>query len=266
MSIFTHITRPAASLVRSGATLPKDAQDALILAEKVDASLNITSEADLAEGILTGRISIDEITKEVHQVALDLAMIDRAKQAAYVTVEPITRLFRAAIREHADDLVAQLRERFDAAAEIVQEAGRHFGPETSHKEILHAGIDAVAAWQVLSGAINELNDVRTARGHIAEIEGTALPFWSFYVEDMVNGSVRDEIEASATRAGQMFHNLAHSGFTLRLNTTAEAQELFEQARITDAQEAERLHAEQVKLFKRNSRDAHDLDVFRQQFV
>lgn len=266
MTLFAHITRPANDLARCGATIPKQAQAALDLAAQVDASLTTTATADLAEGIASGTVTAKNITAKVKETAVDLIAAERAHVAAQATIEPITRLFYDAIRANADTIVDQLRDEFDTAAATVQEAGRHFGPETSPKEILHAGIEATAAWQNLTAAIDQLNRVRTARGHLAEIEGTAhtIPFWALYVGGIYDGTGLDAAESAATRAGQMFHNLAHSGLELRLNTSTEAAQQIEQANEATEQQAARNRQARIDAHKANSRDAHDLALYEAQ--
>jgi len=222
--------------------LPKESQAAAVLA---DAILNATTEtagADLNASILDGTTTIENIGDKLRETALAMLAAERIPAAAQATQGAVNGAFFAAIRANADSLIKALRKPFDQAARTITEAGRHFAPDANAGTILAAGVEAAAAWEQLDAARNLMAQIRNARVIIAEAERDNTPSHLLYIAPITDLGRIHLAEALYSSTGDALHRLTHEGFTLRLNTAAEAKAMVEAAKTTAQRATEQAQA------------------------
>jgi len=234
-----NITRVFGNL---GIELPKESQDAAALA---DAILNATTEtagADLNASILDGTTTIDNIGDKLRETAVAMLAAERIPAAAHATQSAVNGAFFTGIRTNADSLIKALRKPFDTAAKTITEAGRHFSPDANAGTVLAAGPAAAQAWEDLTAARNTATQVRNARVIIADAERDNTPNYLHYIAPVTDLGRIQLAEALWHSTGDALHHLTHEGFTLRLNTAAEAQSMVNTAKTTAQRAAEQADA------------------------
>ena len=122
--------------------------------------------------------------------------------------------------------------------------GRRRPPGVSDRDLIAAGSKAVAANEGLAAALDTLNAIRTLRIDVADCAHESeqdVTWWINGARDMQHLA---QAMWAYNGAGNAFHALAHAGFTLRMNTAAEAAKVAAGAQATtDAEEAAAREAE-----------------------
>lgn len=113
-------------------------------------------------------------------------------------------------------------------------------------------MEAVEAWHNLAAAKVTLTQVTNARATIAEVERDHSPAYLHYITGNHTQAQLWHAEAEYSGVGHGLHNLARAGFTLRLNTKAEAQKLAETARTKTEQQQAQADAARIADSKRDS--------------
>jgi hypothetical protein len=233
-----------------GIELPAESRDALALADAINAATQTNAATDLNQSIIDGNTTAENIGHKLQETALALVVAERIQEAAHATQDAVYRAFNTGIRDNADTLVKALRKPFDAAAHIITEAGRRFAPDANAGTVLAAGVEAAKAWEQLTEARNTMAQIRNARTIISDAQRDNTPNHLLYIAPTTDLGRIYQAEALFTRAGDAMHQLTHAGFTLRLNTAAEAKAMVDKAKTT-AQRA----AEQAAAAARAAREA-----------
>lgn len=258
--MFAEIRRIDRTFAGLGIDLPKDCQDASALANAALSATNTPAIQDLHDGILAGTITPKNIAAKLTESAISLMAAERIHTAAEGTQSAINTLYYGALKAHADALVTALRPAFDEAAAVIQTAGKHFAPDANERDILKAGMEAVEAWHNLAAAKVTLTQVINARATIAEVERDHSPAYLHYITGNHTQAQLWHAEAEYSGVGHGLHNLARAGFTLHLNTRAEAQKLAETARTKTEQQQAQAEAARIADSKRDSSLAFELSA------
>lgn len=238
--------------------LPKECQDASGLANAALAATNSPAVADLHDAILAGTITPKNIGAKLTESAIAIMAAERIFTAAEGTQSAINTLYFGALKAHADKLVIALRPAFDEAAAVIQTAGKHFAADANERDILNAGMEAVNAWHNLAAARTTMTQILNARATIAEAERDNISPYLHYVTGSHTQAQLWQAEAEYSGVGHGLHNLARAGFTLHLNTKAEAQKLAETARTRTEKEQAQAESARIADSKRDSSLAFEL--------
>lgn len=232
--------------------LPKECQDASALANAALAATNSPAVQDLHDGILAGTVTPKNIAAKLTESAIALMAAERIHTAPEGTQSAVNTLYFGALKTNADKLVAALRPAFNEAAAVIQTAGKHFDPDANERDILSAGMEAVEAWHNLAAAKVIMTQIINARATIADTERDHSPAYLHYISGNYTQAQLWQAEAEYTGVGHGLHNLARAGFTLHLNTKAEAQKLAETARTKTEQQQAQAEAARIADSKRDS--------------
>ena len=204
-------------LAECGVALPPSAQTALdtLAALQAEASRDVVAEA-MAAAISTP-LTPKNAGKRVQDLATALTARSRAVEAAQHYERAVLDQFRDAIVAHTDDLIIAMRPYFDAAAKVVQEAGALIDPD--RPPTTSDGLHVLEVAQALDEAQRRLSVVQTARIRVSEMSGYAEPDASWFIEEAADS---DALALARLWKKRSWHRLARAGFTLRLNTPAEA--------------------------------------------
>ncbi|MDQ0824305.1 hypothetical protein QFZ60_000478 [Arthrobacter sp. B2I5] len=250
--MFAEIRRIDRTFAALSIDLPKECQDASALANAALAATNSPAVQDLHDGIISGTITPKNIAAKLTDSAISIMAAERIQTAAEGTQSAVNSIYFGAIRANADKLVAALRPAFDEAAAIIQTAGKHFAADANEREILNAGIEAVNAWHNLAAAKATMMQITNARAVIAEAERDNTSAYLHYITGQHTQAELWQAEAEYTGVGHGLHNLARAGFTLHLNTKAEAQKLADTARTQTEQAQARAEAARIAESKQDS--------------
>lgn len=179
----------------------------------------------------------DTAAQAIIEAATLAAGSQRIREASGVVIGAAQGALRQWIGAREDEIVTSLRPAWDEAAAVVHAAGRHFPPGASPESILAGGVGAATAYQGLSSALDALAQIRSVRVDVADCAGNVEQDVTWYI---AGAKDMDDL-ASASRAftgsGSAWHALTFAGFTLRLNTRAEAARITAGARsVSDAKE------------------------------
>ncbi|GAA1783538.1 MAG: hypothetical protein LCH77_09760 [Actinobacteria bacterium] len=213
----------ARSLRDAGLTLPKESQAALDALTALAAARDAdpAAEAVAAAGSITARNAAARLS----ELATALTVKDHAATAFTTLEQPLARRFFDGLRDAGDDLITAMRPRFDTAAAVVHTAGRYFPPGASKSAVLDAGDQAVTAYRDLDAALDTLARIRNARVILGDLSGQPEQHVSWFIAKAADAAALDNAARLFTAPGNAFHNLAHGGYTLRLNTRAEAAQV-----------------------------------------
>lgn len=240
--MITDYTRFLAALAAHGVTLDETATEALAVIKAAQAARDAQPMNDLRARYAAGEVTSDNAEGLIIEAAVLAAGADRIRQAAAEMEGAASGTLRRWVGANADRIVKELRPAFDKAAAHVAVAGRHFPPGATPAQLVAAGSDAVAAHEGLDAALSTLDTLRTLRVDVADCAGNTEQDVTWWITPTPTHPLDREAQDNAERlfkgAGNAFHALAHAGFTLRMNTTAEAAKVAAGARaITDAREA-----------------------------
>ena len=239
--MFSSPTTFARQLETVGVALPAEATAALTTL----ATLRETTDAQPAASLpdmatLTPKNAAQLLTEHAQRLNTLEKMATALPQFEGIAVNQ----FRTTIRDNADKLLIGLRTPFDEAASVVQVAGRHFPPGASDSHVLAAGPDAAAAWHQLGAALATLDTIRSIRVQIGDLAGHGEQRPEWYIDGASDATALEAAHRAYYATGNAFHGLAAAGFTLRLNTEAEATQVAAHARqvSNDREAAEREQA------------------------
>lgn len=235
--MFYNLHSTARTFTNLGIELPKACTQALELADAITEATTTTAAAELNNGITDGSITPANVVKKLREAAQAMLIAERLPQAAQATESALTAAFNAGIRDNAEDLIDQLSEPFNTAAATVTTAGRHFQPEANAATVLAAGVEAAAAWQDLTEARSTLAQIRNARAIIADLERDNTHPALFYIAGPLTAQDVWNVQSNWGGAGDFFHHLTHEGYSLNLNTSAEARAIEESAQATAEEQA-----------------------------
>ncbi|QYF89711.1 hypothetical protein [Arthrobacter sp. PAMC25284] len=256
--MFDYIRRINRTFAALDIALPKECQAATALAEAAIEATNPTTADDLNDAIAAGTITPKNLGAKLIEAALALVAAERIHAAAEGTQSAITTIYYDGFRNHADKLVEALRTPFNEAAATLTAAARHFQDGATPQQILNAGPEAVTAWHGLDAARHTMGQVRTARAIIADIERDNADAYLHYIGGNHNQAELWHAEAQYTGVGDGLHNLATAGYTLHLNTRAEAAALARTAQTKSAKEQAAAEAARIAEHKASSSLAFEL--------
>ncbi|MCW2763615.1 MAG: hypothetical protein JWR85_3816 [Marmoricola sp.] len=232
-------------LERFGVKLPEtvlDARATLTEARRVTAQQPLSDlDAEYAAGLITA----ENVAEKVTEAAGRLASREHNQQALNAIENGCTRTMYAGLRDAGEKILKTLTKPFEDAAAVVQTAGTYFGSDPTPEQIIAGGVPAVAAHEKLGAALNTLNQIRGLRVALADCGYGAPDHGEQDVTWWIAGAKDQHSVDTARRAysapGNTFHNLAALGYTLRLNTPAEADRVASGARAATekAEEAAR---------------------------
>lgn len=222
-----------------GATLPKAALDAR--ATLTEARLTAAHQplSDLEAEYAAGQITADNVAAKIIEAASQLAAREHKQQALNAVENGCNRTIRLALRDAGDRILKSLTKPFNEAAAIVQTAGSYFGSDPTPEQIVAGGVPALAAHEKLADALQTLTRIRSLRVALADCgyDGTEQDV-TWWISEARDVAALEYATRVYTAPGHAFHNLAAAGFTLRLNTPADAERVASGARAaTDAAEA-----------------------------
>lgn len=219
--------------------LPPDAQLVVDVQAAAGAAATDDPIAPLRADLLAGTVAPADVKRRVDEAAVALLVREKARDVNDDLARVLTALACRALVNNGDAIVAILRPRFDAAADVLAATTSLLGDMTQ-KAALAAGAGALNAWQRRDAALVQLNLVRRARLLLAESgygpEHEDASWWVAAITDPANANhaYRDK-----------FAGLLGAGYQLRLNTAAEADEILGGARLTIAhRDAEARDAQQ----------------------
>lgn len=250
--MFAEIRRIDRTFTGLSIDLPKECQDASTLANAALAATHSPAVQDLHDGILSGTVTPKNIGAKLTDSAIAIMAAERIITAAEGTQSAINSLYFGALKANADQLVTALRPAFDEAAAVIQTAGKHFAADANERDILNAGMEAVNAWHNLAAAKTAMTQIINARAVIAEAERDNTSAYLHYISGDHTQAQLWQAEAQYTGVGHGLHNLARAGFTLHLNTKAEAQKMAETARTKTQKEQAQAEAARIAAYQQDS--------------
>jgi hypothetical protein len=214
-----------------GVAVPEGVQRVLDL----DAALVAAATADpldvIRAGILGGTLTPAKAPKALGDAASAMLAVEKAEDARRALLPTLDLVARQALAADAERIVADLRPAFDdAAARLVADLAV-LGPEPDKRALTTPA--GAHAWHDREAALAVLADVHTVRTDLAEVgHGGAEAGW--YVAGHLDGA----LPANPWR----WWDVIAAGYTLRLNTAAEADAVAQGAVLLVA-ERERSAAE-----------------------
>lgn len=243
--MLTNYNTLTTELEHFGATLPKSVADARRILAEARKAAAVQPLDDLGEQYAAGSVTAANVSKMLHATAGALAARDNLHAALTQIENGCHRTMRDGIRDNGEKILKALRPAFDNAATIVQTAGRYFGSDPTAEQIMAGGVAAVAAHEQLADALHTLTRIRNLRVNLADC-GYGAPDHAeqdttWWIARAADSETLDAARRAYIAPGHAFHNLAAAGFTLRMNTPAEAERVAAGARAaTEArEEAER---------------------------
>lgn len=236
-------SRIVADLRAAGVTVPKHVSAALDLLKTARETMLTDPTAGLRDEYDAGTLTTTNVAERMIHAATIAAAAERLRLALVTIEQAVTRTVNVWLKTDADKIVTALRPAFDEAAAIVQTAGAHFPPHASAAQILDGGAAAAAAHEQLAEALAALDHLRNLRVSVAYAAGEGEQDASWWIADARDAGALEQAQRAYYGSGNAFHALAHEGFTLRLNTTAEAARVAAGARAaTEAEEHARREA------------------------
>lgn len=207
-------------LTAHNVTVPEKAVRA---ADTYRAALTAAAEApaaDLHAALMDGTLTPDSVGPMVREAAIRQAAAQNAHQVITALRTTFNKVIRDALREHQSQIVADLRKEFEPAAKAVTTAAKHFGPDTTAEDVITARPDVVKQFNALAAHSQTLDTVsRLYRSLLSDIT-RELPadIVTLFVAKADDLNQADDLYRNRDR----WISLARAGFTLRLNTPAEA--------------------------------------------
>lgn len=222
-----------------GVTITKSMRSVLDTLSALQACRD-TNHAEAARLDSSGdRLTAGNAAAKLKEHATCLVVADKVATAYLDFESTCNAAWYEAVRSAHASLFGQLRERFAEHAAVVQTAGLYFGSDATDGEVLAGGVEAVAVWQKLSDATGKLILVRSCRVQLAEIAHEGEQSVEWYIDGAADAEALDLARRVYAEPGDVFLNLAHAGFTLRLNSPAEAAKVAAGAQaVSDARETE----------------------------
>lgn len=252
----------AANLDRLGVPVPDDLAALLATLAAINTTANAQPTTDLAEQLAAGTLNASNVGEAIQQAAYALAAKQHMHQVARELESPIARAAARVMRDNAEQLIKALRPVWDKAAAGVMAAGQHFPPGATAEQILHGGTSAAAAWENLAANLHTLTQIRGVRCDLAAAGyGPSQQDATWWIASAEDADHLARANGLMYGAGETFHKLAHAGYTLRLNTAGEAQQVEKGAHAaTSKAQAE---AEAVALAKHREQHAGELAMYEQ---
>lgn len=238
-------TRLIADLAGYGVTIDKSVTDALALLAAAREVVVTDPTADLRTEYEAGALTVDNVRERMITAATVAAAAERIRLAAQTIEGSVSGTVNAWIRANGDSIIKQLQPKFTEAAAVVQVAGQHFAPNATAETILKGGAEAAAAHEKLSQALATLDHLRSLRMSVADVTGDGPQDATWWIDSARDVAELDRAGYAYRGSGNAFHALAHAGFTLRMNTTADATRVASGARATT--EAEETAAREAHL-------------------
>lgn len=233
--MFTSHPRTITDLAAFGVKIDQEVTNAMALLDAARATTLRNPTGDLAAAYDAGTLTLDNIAEQITTAATIAAASERVHLAANTIEQCVHGTIRAWIRANADTILKTLRPQFDQAAAIVQVAAKHFAPGATDKQILAGGSPAVVAHEKLAAALMTLGQIRALRVNVGECARWGEQDASWYITGAKDMADLDRAHFAYTGTGDGFHALAYAGFTLRLNTPAEAAKVAAGAQATTDQ-------------------------------
>lgn len=214
---------------------------------------SLSPAADLAAGILGGIITADTIGEHVSTGALELAAKAHAHELVRNLGTTFNRAIRDGLREDAERIITELRATFDPAAKAIMDAALHFGPGTTAADVITAKPDVVKRYNSISSHGVTLDAVRRAYLTLLTDVTRDRPdeIAALFVTDADDLNALEE----TYRDREPWLSLAHHGYTLRLNTPAEAERVVAAAHAKEQARLAAEKAEQVAAMRHANRFA-----------
>lgn len=236
----TKYDRLIADLKSVGVKTDATVEEAIALIGVVRAAKNTAPVADLVAAYASGEITTENAAQAIIDTATLAVASERITIAADAIEDAASGTLRRWLATREDQIVKAMRPAFDAAAAQVQVAGTHFPPGVSDAHLIALGSKAVIAREGLDEALDVVSKIRGLRVDVADCAGFAGQDVTWYIEGARDLDHLDAAHRAYTGTGNAFHALAAQGFTLRLNTRAEAAKVAAGARtVSETQEAER---------------------------
>lgn len=213
-----------ACLAECGVPLPPAAQTAIdtLAALEGEGSRDVVAEA--IEAAANSPLTPKNAGKRVQDLAAALTARDRAAEAARHYERAVLDEFRLAIVASSDELVVAMRPYFDEAAKVVQEAGAIIDPD--RPPTTNDDLHALELVQALDEAQRRLFVAQSTRLRVAEMSGFAEADASWFIEAAAD---LEQLRLARMWKKRGWHRLTRAGFTLRLNTPAEAAAVVDRA-------------------------------------
>lgn len=233
--MITNFPRFIADLEKFGAKTDATVAEQLQIVAAARAVAQTQPLADLQAAY--GTLTPDNAAQAIIDAATLAAGSQRIQEASNVVIAAAGGTLRRWVGAHEDEIVKAMRPTWDKAAEVVHAAGRHFPPGASPEFILRGGAAAATAYEGLSAALDVLAQVRSLRVEVADCRGGEQQSAEWYITGAEDLDHLDTARRAYHGGGSCWHALAHAGFTLRLNTKAEAAKVAAGARsVSDARE------------------------------
>ncbi len=267
----------AQSLATFDVALPERAATALAVWQAAQSAAAQAPSDEIRAAMLNGELTPDNVGERIRAAALELTAQEKARTLAGELSYPVRRVAGEALGDGHEQILADLRSRWDAAAKAITDATRHITPTTTATEALEAGVDASDAWRSLNGHASVLSAIATIRMTLAttwRCGDATLPVVAYFVRMPKNTPPHQRYAIGATvlttddplavasalydedsGPGGRWLRLASASYPLRLNTNAEARKV-----VADATEAQQRHAQAEE--ERIAREHADRYVLR----
>jgi hypothetical protein len=228
----------AHALQALGVELPADAAEAVDTWAAASVLRSESPEGALRDAASAGTLTAENVGAAITSAAAALVARDKVPEMVSSLDFPLSRRFVQAIQTNADQIVLAMREQFDAAADELAKAATVVPLDADAAAVLNLGPDAATAWHQLAHAAGVLDAIASARTNLARRYahadrsqlGAAL-----FVAGVETSQDLDRANAAYSGAGPYmtgapqpqggaWRRLLDAGFTLHLNTVAEAAE------------------------------------------
>lgn len=238
--MITDYPRFMIDLASFGVKLDPAVAEAMAVIEEARDVRNARPLEDLASKYARGEVTSRNTREQIIEAATLAAGSERIHLAAAQIENAACGTLRAWVKKNSDQIVDQLRLAFDQRAAHVAVAAHYFPPDATPAQLVAAGAAAVEAHEGLDATLSTLNTLRSLRVEVADCAGFGADEQdaTWWIAGARDAASLEHARRLFHGVGNAFHALAHAGFTLRMNTTAEAAKVAAGARaITDAREA-----------------------------
>lgn len=224
-------------LAHFGITPPADLTAAVAIRSAAVAAAATHPMGDLEADLLDGKVKPKDVAARVHKAALELTATDNAHRIVANLDDTFKRILRRAARAGAEEIIATLKPIFADRVTTLTASADIIGYTQTPEAILNLGPAAATAWQQMRDAVSDLDRIhriRVALGNAGYGDGRD-PVW--YIATLT--ATRTLEDAQAAFSKDKVAGLAAAGFTLRLNTLAEADQVLADGAqaIADAKKA-----------------------------
>jgi hypothetical protein len=227
--------------------LPEEVDRLLTLWTATSDMAALDPAGELRAAAADGTLTPDNIVERLQQAALDVNAQEGALHLRRQLEPHLASSVSIALAADADRIVTGLQPAFAEAADALAALAGRFTKRDTADAVLKAGPDTTAAWHDLAAHAATLEQIAHVRLGLATTIGAGTPdvpvaMYLAQGDDLGHLRRAGQTYRDTAEPGGRWGALVRDGYTLRLNTTGEAQQLIDEATAATRAEHDARHA------------------------